>query len=1025
MRNLLIVVFVFFTTFIYGQVVINEISSAQNTGYADEDGDYPDWIELYNAGTSPVNLEGYKLVRQEGSKVEWTFPVLFIQPGEHLTVFASEKNRKLVFDHWEVPVYPEMIWKYFEGSSQPPSNWNLPTFNDVAWNSGQGGIGYGDGDDSTIISNPITSCFLRTSFTLTDTSNIAVALLAVDYDDSFVAYLNGVELKRNNIGVAGVPPLYNDLAYVEHEAQEYQGGNLEFYFVDDAVLNSAKVNGLNTFAVQVNNFSGDMSDMTIRPYFLLGIRDTSVTFFPFPVENNNLHTNFNISSSPFRIKLYDKNGVKLDEVIMDEVHTNHSRGRKTDGNAEWCVFETPTPDTNNVLSQCFKGYASEPIFTLKAGFYNGNQTTQITAADAGTIRFTNDGSIPIGTSTSYVSSLVIDSNTILKAKLFPSDPNLISSRTASATYFLNENIKLPVISITTNPENLWSHTTGIYVMGPYADSINYPFLGANFWMGWEKEAHIEYFDRNKEKGFGLDIGLKIHGNYSKSFPQKSFRVLAKDDYNEKWINYSLFPEKPYIKKFKNFNIRNAGIDYNTVHFRDAFMLRVVRDLKMDYMAYEPCVLFLNGQYWGVYGMRERQDDRYIYNNHSEVREGTIDYLRFSGDIIEGTNKGFLSMANFMVTNDLSIDSNYNKIANDSLDIKNFTDYYVTETYYGNVDWLSDSTSNNIKFWRVNEPVGKWKYVLWDTDLGTGLFGSLANASYDYLGTLMNAPAPINPHVLILQSLLDNTRFKHYFINRYADLINTTFQPDRVNAIAQAMEDDLEPEMARHFNKWAGPIELFPTFWVATSVDVPTWKAEIDSMLFFMQQRPAYVRGFLETDFGLTKQVDVTLKVEPEGAGVIKINTIIPDKLPWTGVYFDGVPVTISAIPNSGYTFNNWESNFTNLGNNKDISFKSNVASNDVFTAHFNTLDYGVNIFPNPANNEVNVSYEIPEQQQLSIKILSSDGKIVAELVPHSSFHQEGQFTLTFTKQQYNLAAGTYFIEFKSEAYSETIKFTIF
>jgi len=549
MRTLLIILFLFCTSLTYGQIVINEISSAQNTGYADEDGDYPDWIELYNKGTSAVNLEGYKLVSREGDEVEWTFPVIFIQPGEHLTVFASEKNRNFVFDHWEVPVFPELTWKYFEGNSQPPSNWNLPTFNDAAWLSGQGGIGYGDGDDSTVIA-PVISCFLRTSFSLADTSNIAVGLLAIDYDDGFVAYLNGIELYRSNVGVKGVPSLYNELAYVEHEAQEYQGNSQEFFFVDNTALNSAKVNGVNTFSIQVHNVAATSSDMTIRPYLLLGIKDTSVTFFPIPVDNATLHTNFNISSSPFRIKLLDNNGLQIDEVIMDEVHINNSRGRTSDGATQWCIFDTPTPDTTNGIFSCFNDYSNDPQFSLKAGFYNGVQATQIISSEPGTIYYTTNGDVPTQSSMLYTGSIPINSNKIIKAKNFPTDPNLLPSSIVTASYFINESIELPVISITTAPENLWGHYNGIYVMGPYADSINYPFLGANFWQGWEKEAHVEYFDRNQNRGFNIDVGLKIHGNYSKSFPQKSFRILAKDDYNEKWINYSLFPEKPYIKILK-------------------------------------------------------------------------------------------------------------------------------------------------------------------------------------------------------------------------------------------------------------------------------------------------------------------------------------------------------------------------------------------------------------------------------------------------------------------------------------------
>jgi len=320
----------------------------------------------------------------------------------------------------------------------------------------------------------------------------------------------------------------------------------------------------------------------------------------------------------------------------------------------WCLFNTPTPDTANGISACYGGYAKDPIFSLKAGFYNGSQTTTIAASLAGNVYYTRDGNDPTQSSPVYTTSISIDSNTILKSRFYPSDPKLLPSKIITATYFINENIKLPVVSITTPPANLFDHFTGIYEFGPnQIDTVNaYPFVDANFWQGWEKPAHIEFFDRNKDLGFDLDIGLKIHGNFSKSFPQKSFRILAKDDYNERWINYNLFPEKPYINKLKSFNIRNGGIDYNTTHFRDAFMQRVVKGLKLDDMAYEPCVLFLNGKYWGVYGMRERQNDTYLYENHSEIEAGTIDYLRFGGTIIEGSNKGFLSLTDYIVNNDL-------------------------------------------------------------------------------------------------------------------------------------------------------------------------------------------------------------------------------------------------------------------------------------------------------------------------------------------------------------------------------------
>ncbi|MFA4851599.1 MAG: lamin tail domain-containing protein, partial [Bacteroidales bacterium] len=331
------------------QVVINEVCSANDFVIKDDEGDFEDWIELYNKSNYPVNLYNYSITKFTDRPEKWYFPGILINPKSHLTVFASGEDRKSPIDHWEVPIYPQLIWKYFVGASEPDPQWLLPGFNDAAWASGMGGIGYGDGDDSTIIP-ATTSLYMRKSIFIADTSRISIGILFVDYDDGFVAYLNGVEIARSNVGAYGDHPVFDQPAYEEHEAQLYQGGNMEGFFVPEKVMGSALVAGNNVFTIQTHNVSATSSDMSSIPYFILGISDTTVVFYPLPNESFALHTNFTLPSEGCKLTLKDAYENTIDEKVIEEIQLNHSRGRSPDGADSWCLFDTPTPNDTNIFS---------------------------------------------------------------------------------------------------------------------------------------------------------------------------------------------------------------------------------------------------------------------------------------------------------------------------------------------------------------------------------------------------------------------------------------------------------------------------------------------------------------------------------------------------------------------------------------------------------------------------------------------------------------------------------------------------
>ncbi|MFH2095461.1 MAG: lamin tail domain-containing protein, partial [Bacteroidota bacterium] len=272
MKYILTTVLVLFVFTLYSQVVVNEACPRNGFGITDEDGDAEDWIELYNSSVSTVDLNGYYLSDDIGNLTKWVFPSAVIEAGSYLTVFASGKDRTDIINHWETVVYATDMWKYIVPSAPVDPLWSTIWFDASSWNDGSGGIGYGDGDDITILSPPVKSVFMRREFNIVDTSLIGNAMFHMDFDDGFVAYLNGVEIARRNVGITYVPTSWDELAYEEHEAQLYQGQAMAEWLYFEQDVKTVLKNGPNVLAVQVHNVDSFSSDMTALPYLTVAIK---------------------------------------------------------------------------------------------------------------------------------------------------------------------------------------------------------------------------------------------------------------------------------------------------------------------------------------------------------------------------------------------------------------------------------------------------------------------------------------------------------------------------------------------------------------------------------------------------------------------------------------------------------------------------------------------------------------------------------------------------------------------------------
>jgi hypothetical protein len=909
----------------HSQIFINEACNSNGTVYLLPNGSSPDWIELYNSSATAQSLQGLYLSDNRASLSKWAFPPTSIPANGFTTLLANGNGTSFLVDHFESPIDHLSQWSYTLPNAAIP-NWNTTAFDASGWSLGKTSIGYGDGDDSTDIIGPATTIYARINFNITNFNDIVKTIFDIDYDDGFVAYLNGVEIARE--GLAGNPPSFDELA-ADHEAQLYQGGNLSSYDLDMSVISNLLQNGTNVLAVEIHNADPNSSDLTCRPFLTFGLATSQQQFngYMHPFFNSPqagiLETNFAIATAGETLYLSNASGMILDSLVVPDLEANMSVGKKTDGSNSWFIFPTPTPNATNNVALSFLGYEEKPDISLVGGIYANSVSVPIInhSTQGGIIRYTINGDDPDGSSPVASGPITISSNTVLKVRCFPNGSNRLASPIEAETFLINENSTIPIVSLTIDQDDL---------LGPNG-------IFDNWWTDWKRPCVIEYFNPDGSKQFESKASVKPDGGAggSRSNPQHSVTVESANTTfgTGENIHYPLFPEKPYVDDIQAIYIRNGSNFWNQYHQRDATFMRVMRKSHANSQAYRPANVFLNGQYFGVYELREKANETYFnenYGNHVD----SLDLLSVSywyGSVlrtVKGSDSSFFNMVNFITTADKTNPS-YLSQCDKRLDLKNYTDYIAAELWYGNTDWIY----NNMKIARTRTTDNKWRFFLQDLEWGLGGWTDYNTNMFDWF---QNAIQP-NTYYDIHSNLMQDSTYRNYFINRYADLMNTTLHQNTYTPIINQLYEELLPEMPRHFAYWTGD--------VAGGMNTYTYNRDV--ILGQFNNRNTAVRNQMLNYYNLQNTVNLTLSTIPANAGYIKISTIIPDSLPWTGVYFHGNPVTITAVANPGFTFNHWEYNI-NLPSTllSTASVSVDIATDDYFTAVFSG---------SPTNNSLTIS----------------------------------------------------------------------
>ena len=522
----------------------------------------------------------------------------------------------------------------------------------------------------------------------------------------------------------------------------------------------------------------------------------------------------------------------------------------------------------------------------------------------------------------YIPTSPIYKGTVVRAKLVK--PGSLDSKTVTNSYYISplgiNRFSLPVLSLSLDENKLFDYNDGIYVAGKdfdkwridnpllepdYIEDANYTRTG----IETEKITNMTYFVDGIPV-LNTDIGIRIHGGGTRAFQSKSLKLYARSDYGANSLDYKFFNNKK-DDKFESLILRNSGNDFKNTLFKDALNHRIIGSLNLLTEAYQPTVTFVNGEFWGILNIRERYDDDYFKRTFN-IDKIDLDFLENQGksfDVSYGDELDYQNMISYITNNSLTNDANYNYIKT-RLDPDSFSDYYISNIYLQNGDW----PGTNIEFWRKrtngyipNAPYGndgRWRWAIHDMDGTFGIYYDDVTYNTLELATASDGPEYPNPawSTLILRKLLENSSYKNDFINRFADLMNTTFLPSRIISMMDEMKAVIYPTIPEHISRWKAPADLDDFDW------------SINFQKKFAVERPAAQRDHIRSKFGIASNINATLNVSNPSHGYIKLNTIeikagtdgiTSNPYPWSGVYFSNIPVKLKAIANPGYVFSKW------------------------------------------------------------------------------------------------------------------------
>lgn len=479
---------------------------------------------------------------------------------------------------------------------------------------------------------------------------------------------------------------------------------------------------------------------------------------------------------------------------------------------------------------------AEIIFSQPGGFYNESFTLYLGCTDwEHQIRYTTNGNMPSKTSTLYEEPLFLDERLYSKSDIYklpiaplfdPYTPDSVQhaiviraaafddaghqvSEVATQTYLIRalgcEHHDLAVVSVCADSLALFDFDTGIFVPGSLFDPVNPVWTGNYYERGreWERLANVEFYELDNT-GINQQCGLRAHGNRARKAPAKGMKLYAREEYGKKRFKHRFF-ETTSIKSFKHLVLKPFSTLWPGTGVQDYLANRMALELGLEAPNSRPVALYLNGEYWGIYFLQEKMDEHYL-DDHFGIEPEQCNIVCGNGidgetwvwstEVESGDGSGFEQLVDWLENADLSDSANYAYVSN-LIDIDNYIDYQILETFIANADW----PANNFRSWQTED--SKWRFMFFDGD------DALLNEDYDVFGYACYVPNDKwhtgDRSTLLFRRLLENNDFKIKFRERVYVLCDSQLNYESVLPVMENIVSVMRPEMPRHIYRFGNPV----------------------------------------------------------------------------------------------------------------------------------------------------------------------------------------------------------------------------
>ena len=741
-------------------IQITELMPANKSCLLDADGDFSDWIELCNVSGETCDLEGFYLSDDSDELLKWQFPSVSLAPGERVVVFCSDKDRR---------------------DGELHANFSISSVGETLYLTSPAGLplwsfSYESAldDQAIVIADGVQSL----SYTATP-----------GYDNSPEGYEQFLSASdAHGALVINEAVLYN-LDYYEQHHEFYDW--VELKNCSDAPLNLADYYLTDSLK---DPCQFQLPEITLQPdelYIVFCSGDSSLT------TRHCTHAPFAVSAEGEVLYLFSSDGSLSDRMFIHDTPYGGSYGRLSDG-AGFYYFDRPSPEKEN--SGGYRSIAALPETGVPQGVYNDIDELEVALLGEGQIYYTLDGSVPDRESLLYTEPLVLDQTTIIRAISIVDGK--VDSDCASFSYFINEGHTLPVVSLVCEPADMFSPGQGGIYANPEYDR--------------EIDASVAFFGDEGE--FASDCAVTLHGASSrKMWQKKSFKMIFRSRYGGD-LNFDVF-QTGEITSFHSLLLRGGGI--SSMHIvRDELGSEVADAVCDSALAMDTryCVLYINGEYFGVYALREAYSEKYVAD-HTGSNEENVTIARAPVKFGE-----LYDLFEYIIHHDMT-DPDCYAYASDHLDMESLANWMAMEAYFNNFD-----IAGNIRYVKGDVPDAKWRLALFDLDISmTSVYAGWEQVFHPgyQIGQVTNA-------------LRKSPQFRQTVLECASTLYHNGLTDSYMLTVYDEIIAQIDPEMERDCLRWRNSLDLW------------TWNVQVQRSRF-CPERTAWWLKSLSDEFDFSDE----------------------------------------------------------------------------------------------------------------------------------------------------------------------------